>query len=420
MDDFLAWLAPVWRPHPGQLRFLQAEEPTKVLACGRRWGKTDVAAVQTLFGLRQTNPTRHIIIAPTRDQARLVFDRVEHFLELLGVEARAYRTPYPALEVGDHRLTARSGSIPRNLRGHEATDLIIDEAAFLPESVITEVAMPMLATTGGRLTLISTPQGKNHFWRFFCLGQSRGDVWSHQAPTRENPHVLPAFLEAQRGLISDRAFRVEYEAEFIDGAGRVFSTEAITSSVVAQPRAEPDAAVAIGIDWARYRDFTAIVVVAGSRDRAAVLAVEQFQGLSWPAMLDRVAQRLAAYPYARVTCDTTGVGDAVTDFLRERCPAAALTGLTFTPKIKHELIGDLAWMMERSSLSMPPEPELIRQLEHFESTVRDSGHTRLGAVSGFHDDLVVALALAVRGLPTLYRPAVSLGEPRTFSTNPSP
>jgi hypothetical protein len=39
MQEFLDWLSPIWKPHPGQLAFLEAKAKTKVLACGRRWGK---------------------------------------------------------------------------------------------------------------------------------------------------------------------------------------------------------------------------------------------------------------------------------------------------------------------------------------------------------------------------------------------
>ena len=48
MQEFLDWLAPIWRPHPGQEKFLRAEAKTKVLACGRRWGKTDACVVQVI------------------------------------------------------------------------------------------------------------------------------------------------------------------------------------------------------------------------------------------------------------------------------------------------------------------------------------------------------------------------------------
>ena len=40
-------------------------------------------------------------------------------------------------------------------------------------------------------------------------------------------------------------------------------------------------------------------------------------------------------------------------------------------------------------------PELIDELEAFEYAVTDAGNVRTGAPSGFHDDTVIALALAM-------------------------
>src|SRR5688572_18732598 len=226
MESFLRRLAPIWQPHAWQLEFLTQQANIKVLACGRRWGKTDACAVAILASLFQPFPRKHVILAPTLDQATLLFDRTLDLLRSLfeqegdDTKVKEKRTPYPRFEWNGHRVIARSGHLGRSLRGNEATDIVVDEAAFVPEELIAEVAMPMLATTGGSLTLISTPRGMNHFWRFFQMGQEPSSnnlsVWSRRAPTSESPYISPGFLEMQRGLISERAFRVEYEAEFLD------------------------------------------------------------------------------------------------------------------------------------------------------------------------------------------------------------
>lgn len=56
------------------------------------------------------------------------------------------------------------------------------------------------------------------------------------------------FLDVQRELISDRAFRVEYEAEFLDGAGCVFRTDLVEACVVPRWHEAPRGPVRIGVD----------------------------------------------------------------------------------------------------------------------------------------------------------------------------
>lgn len=410
----------MWTPHAGQARFLEAQSRYKVLACGRRWGKTDACAAQIASRVLDGQPSRQLIVAPTLDQARLLFERALELLEasLDATERKAMRmrrSPYPHLRVGEHRVMARSGHLGRALRGNEATDIVIDEAAFLPEAVITEIAMPMLATTGGRLTLISTPNGHNHFWRFYTMGE-RGDhgVWSATAPTSESPYVEPGFLEVQRQLISERAFRVEYEAEFLDSAGRVFPTEDIDRCLVADLPDPVTPPFAIGIDWARYSDYTAVAVVCGSRDRCQLVHLERFQNMAWHQQIARVAAIAERFVRPMVTCDATGAGDLALKMLRDALPKHGIEGFIFTAKSKTELIDGLHLVLERGALKMRPDPQLIRELQHFEARPTPSGGTQLSAVSGFHDDLVVALALAVRMLPTSYRARIALGGERGF------
>lgn len=449
-----------------------------MLACGRRWGKTDACAVSILAALLSETPSRHLILAPTLDQAALLFDRVAELLDKVlegteetfsvrnrgarkrteegslcfagpatrpnavtfakkepgeeGGRKKLSRSPFPKLKFGPHVVTARSGHLGRALRGNEATHILIDEAAYVPKSLITEVAMPMLATTDGRLTLISTPRGKNHFWRLFTMGtetpclshvdSALGDekvdwrtvVWSRQAPSWESPHVSKTFLQVQRSLISERAFRVEYGAEFLDAIGAVFPAEAIERCLVAKLPETPSGATVLGIDFARHTDYTAVAVVAGSRKGAALLSIDRFTGISWLEQMERIVRIACAYPEAWLCCDGTGVGDPVIEVLRSRLPGRRIEGFVFTGASKSSLIDRLVLTLEQGALLMEPQPDLLREFEHFVATPSDSGGSRTGAESGFHDDLVIALALAVHLLPPGESCRVSVGPRRAF------
>lgn len=416
MSPTIQDLAPVWTPHPGQREFLECEAPVRVLACGRRWGKTDACAASIVLSLLGEAHSRHLLLAPTLAQAELLFDRVVELLDRLGLAPRVRRTPYPRLEFGEHRVSARSGHIGRNLRGQEATHVLVDEAAFVPESLVTEVAMPMLATSQGKLTLISTPCGQNHFWRFFQMGQTgENGGWSRRATTAESPFVRAEFLDLQRELISERAYRVEYEASFEDAANRVFPTELVDAAIVRRVVPPDEGRICIGIDWARYTDYTALAVVQGTKDRACLIHLERWNGLSWTAQIERVAAVLAAYPEARVVADATGTGDFAIEQLRRAAPFAAVEEFLFTATSKQSLIEGLAWMFERMALTMRSEPELRRELAHFEATPRPHGLPKLAAAGSFHDDLVVALALAVHSLPASQSPTICLAGARRFS-----
>lgn len=428
VKSFLENLISIWQPHAGQAEFLLHPAKFKVLSCGRRWGKTDVCAVQILGLLTGDSPTRHVIIAPTQDQANLLFDRL-HQLLLQFIEANAISevptvklTPHPKLTFGKHTVLARSGHIARALRGNEATHVVIDEAAFVPEELVTEVVMPMLATTNGSLTLISTPRGRNHFWRFFNFGQTgEHGFWSKRAASSESPYVSPHYLQVQRELISERAYRVEYEAEFVDSEGQVFRSEAIeecmscdddeTESSEAKTGDPP---IRIGVDFGRYRDATAIIVVQGTRQKARVIQTERFHKLPWKQIVERVARTVNLYPGAVVECDGTGVGDPLVEALQAQVQDVAVRRFVFTAESKFQIVDNLVWMVENVAIRFRPDPTLIRELEHFQITHADSGAHRFEAQSGYHDDLVMALALACRDLPASYGRTIYARRRREF------
>ncbi|MBL8060790.1 MAG: hypothetical protein JNK63_08765 [Chthonomonas sp.] len=409
-------LIPDWTPHEGQREFLETDARYRVLACGRRWGKTDACAAAIILEVLNSGASKQLILAPTLIQAEILFDRVVEFAEMLFPgELKVRRTPYPSLRVGDHKVWARSGHVGRTLRGQGATHVIVDEAAYVPEELITEIALPMLATTHGRLTLLSTPFGKNHFWRLFRRGlDGFPDFWSKTAPSWESPYVSADFLALQQELISERAYAVEYGAEFMDSAGAVFLTEEIEAATLRElPVLEVDK-VSIGVDFGKYDDYTAVVVVQGDRDGANVIHCEKHRRENWQSLVQRIADVVNRYPTARVICDETGTGDAVMALLQPLMPKQCLEGLVFTPTTKVDLIDSLSMMFNRRTLHMTPNLDLLRELQHFEVTHRSSGRLKMEAVGGYHDDLVIALALAVKGLVAPYHLVIAADGKRNF------
>lgn len=392
-----------WSPLPGQRTFLEARAPVKVLACGRRWGKSDAAAREVFLGAVSSRSLEQMIVAPSYDQARLIFERV---IEMLEKEAtRRFtvgRQPYPYINLMPGRVTARSAARGgMYLRGHGAHRVVVDEAAYVPESVIYEVINPMLAQTRGDLCLLSTPCGKNHFYRAFLKGQEgHPHYWSLRSPTTDHGLVSAEFIAAQRELMTDRQFRTEYMAEFMDSAEAVFAQQWLdcaasldhADSVGLQP-------ISLGVDWARYRDYTAVVVLQGSHEKSRVVATDRFNLIAWSEQVERVVSHATRHAVGRVLCDRTSVGDPLLEQLQARLTHVAVDGIVFTNDSKRALIDRLVLALERERLEIGANQELLRELHHFEHRIGPSGNVTLNAAAGSHDDLVIALTLALAALP---------------------
>jgi hypothetical protein len=106
--------------------------------------------------------------------------------------------------------------------------LIIDEAARVPDDLYFAVR-PMLAVSGGRLLLLSTPFGQRGF---FYEAWRADEAWErYEVPATMCPRISAAFLEEERRAIGAWWFDQEYLCQFRDTIDQVFSTADIEAAI---------------------------------------------------------------------------------------------------------------------------------------------------------------------------------------------
>ena len=92
--------------------------------------------------------------------------------------------------------------------------------------------------------------------------------------------------------------------------------------------------------------------------------------------------------------DSTGVGDPITEDLQR--DGLDVTGFKFSQTSKQQLMEGLQAAIHQRKISFP-DGVIVSELEIFEYTFTATG-VRYSAPSGFHDDVVCALALACQHL----------------------
>lgn len=154
----------------------------KVVACGRRFGKSLIAALTAMAVLMQMN-RRVWIVGPTYNHAEKVFRELYHIMvvQLRLIEPGGKNKGKARNQKGEYFLETPWGSVleaksmekPDSLAG-DALDLcIIDEAALQPdlENIWVQMIQPTLMDKEGSALFISTPRGKNSFYKMFLMGQ---------------------------------------------------------------------------------------------------------------------------------------------------------------------------------------------------------------------------------------------------------
>jgi hypothetical protein len=87
----------------------------------------------------------------------------------------------------------------------------------------------MLAVSGGRLMMLSTPFGKRGVFYEEWTG---GEGWERYTVTAsECPRIPPEFLEEERKTLGPWWFAQEYECRFMDTVDQVFATEVIDKAI---------------------------------------------------------------------------------------------------------------------------------------------------------------------------------------------
>ena len=236
-DDLILGLDPValarrvgLEPDPWQADLLRSRARQIIMCCARQTGKSAMAALLALHEALYRPPALVLMLSPSLRQSSELFRRAKTFYMALGDDAP------PAVRESALRLELANGSRIISLPGKETTIrgysdvamLVVDEAARVPDELYMAVR-PMLAVSGGRLILLSTPFGKRGFFFHEWMegaGWERVRVTAHQCP-----RIDPAWLERERAAIGDWWFRQEYLCEFLESVDQVFSYEHVVGAL---------------------------------------------------------------------------------------------------------------------------------------------------------------------------------------------
>jgi phage FluMu gp28-like protein len=289
-------------------------------------------------------------------------------------------------------VRVRSADAPDSLRG-ESLDLgVLDEAAFVPEAVWTEALRPALADRRGRALFLSTPRGRNWFWRAFQRGLDSADPdWrSFSSPTSGNPFIPEGEVEAARSTMPERVFRQEFLAEFSDEAGGVFRGVRECATAERLERARPGRNYVFGVDWGKSNDFTVLVVL--DRVSCDMVEFQRFNQIDYALQRGRLMALAERFKPSRIVAEANSIGTPIIEqLLREDLPVEPFIT---TNASKTAIIDALALAFEKKTVRILSEPALLGELEAFEVERLPSGMLRYAAPGGMHDDAVVALALA--------------------------
>lgn len=405
--------------HPEQSEFVNDQHRVVVAACGSKTGKTFGLCIWLLRHAWNNRGTLNWWCAPTIRQATNAFNIIGRWLPKGRYHSNRQERIYWLLkDDGSVHSTIefRSADRPESLRGDGVHAAVADEACYWNKQSYVSLWTTMTQTMG-LLRVISTPKGKNWFYEEWLKGWD-GDhmegpdlklrsehpfIKSYRLPTWSNPFIKPEAIETLRKIFTINQFQQEIEARFLDDAAGAFKNlrECQRSRLLSKPiRGQR---YILAVDWAKHEDYTTFVVV--DETSKEVVHLERHNDVDWNINISRAIRCAKEWNQASMIVDSTGIGDVIFDQIKSAYPY--LYGFNMgTNSGKVQLIQRLQLSFERTEILIPNPSEqtrgdfveaaeqLLHELRMYAVDTSQFGRLIFSAPDGYHDDYVVALALA--------------------------
>ena len=399
------------KPHALQLPIEEDPHRFRVVACGRRWGKTFMCMREAfnmlVRGYIKTNvKQRGWVVAPTFPLVREDWMLAEVILKdaITDKKQTDMRMDFGPIGFLEFKSAEREDE---GLRGAGLNCAVLDEASRITRKSWEQGIRPALADKLGRCIFISTPKGRNWFYELYQRGQKLNtEIKSWKHPTFSNPYFPESEWQTIVDTTPEMIRKQEYEADFLEDEASVFKNiHTCFRGELEQPKDREF--YTIGVDLGKSEDFTVITVIKNSSRQ--VVHLQRFNKIDWSLQKKQILATFFRYTPSVVWIDSTGLGDPIEEDLRHN--GVITRDYKFNNSSKQELVEQLVVAIEQGLIGIPDVPELkvlIEELKAYTYEVLPSGRMRYNAPEGLHDDCVISLGLAVIGISHLLhnRPAI--------------
>lgn len=296
-------------------------------------------------------------------------------------------------------LQLKGADKPERLLGSGPVGVVLDEFATMKYETWERIVEPIVRANDGWVWFIGTPKGKNHLYDMYIRGQQGHKEWfSNRLRASTSGIYTKEQLDNARASMSTDLFNQELETKFLEGVGTVFrNIEYVLHAEEKQP--EEGVSYVMGLDLAKVTDWT-VMTVYDRRTNQQVFQ-ERFQKYDWTFQVQKIKSVVLRYNRCLVIMDATGVGDPIADeLMRNRLPVLPIK---ITETTKRELIEKLQLWVDKRAFQMLPIEETQLEFENFGYDIGPTGKISYRGKHGFHDDIVLSHALAIKELNPFYR-----------------
>jgi len=260
--ELLPWQQEVWND---ETRF-------KIVAAGRRTGKSRLAAWMLILRALQTEKGHVFYVAPTQGQARDIMWQT--LLELGNpVIVSSHINNLQLKLVNGATISLKGADRPETMRGVSLRFLVLDEYADMKPEVFEQILRPALADQKGDALFIGTPMGRNHFYDLYQYGELGDDptykTWHFTSYS--NPLLDSEEIDVAKKSMSSYAFRQEFMASFEARGSEMFKEDWVKFG---EPDDEEVGDYYVSIDLAGFEEVNKKRTKNSNLDETAIAIVK--------------------------------------------------------------------------------------------------------------------------------------------------
>lgn len=260
--ELLPWQQEVWND---ETRF-------KIVAAGRRTGKSRLAAWMLILRALQTEKGHVFYVAPTQGQARDIMWQT--LLELGNpVIINSHINNLQIKLVNGATISLKGADRPETMRGVSLRFLVLDEYADMKPEVFEQILRPALADQKGDALFIGTPMGRNHFYDLYQYGELGDDLTykTWHFTSYSNPLLDSEEIDVAKKSMSSYAFRQEFMASFEARGSEMFKEDWVK---FAEPNNEEEGDYYVSIDLAGFEEVNKKRAKNSNLDETAIAIVK--------------------------------------------------------------------------------------------------------------------------------------------------
>ncbi len=362
-----------------------------IVCAGRQSGKSTLAKYQAIAWAISAPNSLIWYVTPSESQSKVVFrDICKILLDKEVIKTKNQSKGNIVIElINGCRIEFKSAASEDTLRGSSVNYLILDEAAFIKQNTIEEIILPTLAAAGKKILVISTPKGKNFFHELWLRGESEIKGYkSYKFNSFDNPRCNKELIESFRLSLPEGIFSQEFLAEWVD-SNSVFKNilELARLNQIFQP-IQGDTYY-IGVDIALLNDYYVITVL---NQKGEMVYIDRGRGVEFDELANKILSTYRLFKPKHIVIEENNQGLSFIQRLKKDIPN--IKGFITTSDSKSDIINQLISAFSSKEILVLNNEDLKTELNAFIFKYTTTGKIKFEAASGFHDDMVMSLAIA--------------------------